>query len=145
MYRLFLTFLGALALGIFSAASQPSTAIDANAILGKWQNAQKDAQFEIFQKGKLFYGKIIWGTGTDSVDVKNPNAQLRGRCLIGLVILNDFAYEGKGKWANGSIYDPKEGKTYSCKLTLSRPGTLEVRGYVGISLLGRTEVWTKIN
>jgi uncharacterized protein (DUF2147 family) len=63
--------------------------------------------------------------------------------LIGLVILKDFAFNGKDKWEDGTIYDPNNGKTYSCVIRLKNESALEVRGYIGISLLGRTEVWTR--
>ncbi len=64
--------------------------------------------------------------------------------MIGLTILKNFEFKSKNVWSDGTIYDPKDGKTYSCKLTLVSNNKLEVRGYVGISLFGRTETWTKI-
>ncbi|MCU0374456.1 MAG: DUF2147 domain-containing protein [Chitinophagaceae bacterium] len=141
--RFFVVIAFALLAGSLSALSQFSPTADA--IIGRWQNAEKDGRFEIFKKDNKYYGKLIWGTGGDSLDVKNPNPSLRKRRVIGLLLLSDFVYEGKGKWVDGTIYDPREGKTYSCKLTLSKPGEMQVRGFVGISLLGRTEVWTRIN
>ncbi len=116
-----------------------------DAILGEWINAEKDAKFEIYKKDGKYFGKIIWGTGGDTKDSKNPDSKLRTRDLIGLTILNDFVFEGKNTWVDGTIYDPKDGKTYSCKLTLTSPSKLDVRGYVGVSVFGRTESWTKIN
>ena len=50
---------------------------------------------------------------------------------------------GGNTWAKGTIYDPEDGKTYKCKMTLTDPKTLGVRGYIGISLIGRTTVWTR--
>jgi len=64
--------------------------------------------------------------------------------LLGLQILKNFVYDAQDKeWEDGTIYDPKNGKTYSCIMTLSG-NNLNVRGYVGISMLGRTGVWTKV-
>jgi len=124
---------------------QSETNRKADAILGEWINAEQNARFEIYKKGNKYFGKILWGTGSDNKDVKNPDASLRGRELVGLTILNDFVYEGKEIWADGTIYDPKDGKTYSCKLTLKSADKLDVRGFVGFSMFGRTETWTKIN
>lgn len=75
---------------------------------------------------------------------ENSNPALRNRELIGLVILDGFVYED-GIWQHGSIYDPREGKTYACKLTLTQPDRLSIRGYMGLSLFGRTEIWTRVN
>ncbi len=58
-------------------------------------------------------------------------------------LMTDFTLAGKDIWEGGKIYDPESGKTYKCKLTLIDPNRLEVRGFIGFSLLGRTEVWTK--
>lgn len=58
-------------------------------------------------------------------------------------MLNNFVFEGDNTWSDGTIYDPREGKTYSCKLTLKSPDQLNVRGYVGVALFGRTEIWTR--
>jgi uncharacterized protein (DUF2147 family) len=57
--------------------------------------------------------------------------------------LSGFAYEGKNHWKEGRIYDPETGKTYSCKMTLKKPDELEVRGFIGLSIIGRTVVWTR--
>jgi uncharacterized protein (DUF2147 family) len=108
-------------------------------------NADKNAKFEIYKSNNKYYGKIIWGTGRESKDVKNPDEKLRNRELVGIKMLNNFVFDGNNTWSDGTIYDPNDGKTYSCKLTLTSANKLDVRGYVGISLFGRTETWTKIN
>jgi uncharacterized protein (DUF2147 family) len=76
-------------------------------------------------------------------DDLNPDPALRDRPLLGLTIMENFTSAGGGKWKNGKIYDPNSGKTYKCKLTLVDANTLELRGYIGISLLGRTETWNR--
>lgn len=113
-------------------------------IIGEWINEKKDAKFEIYQNENKIHGKIIWGTGGDPKDIKNPDPSLRNRDVIGLTILKNFVFKNKNVWSGGTIYDPKDGKTYYCKLTLVSDSKLEVRGYIGISLFGRTETWTKI-
>lgn len=116
-----------------------------DAILGKWSNEAKDANFEIYKEGGKYFGKIISGSGDETKDVNNPNTNLRDREIIGLVMLQDFVFDGKSAWVDGSIYDPREGKTYSCKITPKSKNQINVRGYVGIPMFGRTEIWTKIN
>lgn len=114
-------------------------------ILGEWFSSKKDSKFLIYKQGNTFFGKVIWGTGSQTKDVKNPDAKLREQDVIGLVILKDFVFDGKYSWEKGSIYDPREGKTYSCTITMKNYNQISVRGYVGISLFGRSEVWTRAN
>lgn len=116
-----------------------------DAILGQWLSEKKDSKFLIYKQNSKYFGKVIWGTGTETKDVKNPDPALRARDLIGLEILRDFEFDGEKIWEDGTIYDPREGKTYSCKITLTNQNVLSVRGYVGISLFGRSETWTRIN
>lgn len=118
-------------------------------ILGKWVNPSGEGQIEIYKKGDKFYGKLAWikepndESGKPKTDVKNPNASLRTKPLLGLEILKDFVFEDE-KWTDGTIYDPKTGKTYSCNLTLKENGQLSIRGYIGISLIGRSESWKRV-
>jgi len=51
--------------------------------------------------------------------------------------------DGNGAWSGGFICDPNSGKTYRGKLTLKDPNTIKLRGYIGISLIGRTETWAR--
>lgn len=122
--------------------SQAQTKSDA--IIGEWTNEKKDAKFQIFKKDNKYFGKILWGSGKETKDVKNPDAKLRDREVIGLVILNNFVFDGDDTWEDGTIYDPREGKTYSCKITQKGKDKINVRGFVGISMFGRSEVWTRI-
>ena len=115
-----------------------------DAIIGEWMNEQKDAKFQIIKQDGSYFGKIIWGTGDQNKDSKNPDSKLRNRALIGLVILKNFVFDGKNTWEDGTIYDPREGKTYSCNITLKGINQMHLRGFVGISLFGRTEIWHRI-
>ncbi len=130
-------------LAIVMAALTAKCQINQSQILGEWMSPKKDSRVLIYKQGEKYYGKITWGSGSSTKDEKNPKAELRSRDLVGLVILNDFKFDGDDTWEDGSIYDPREGKTYSCKMTLKDAGRLSIRGYIGISLFGRSEVWTK--
>lgn len=118
-------------------------------VVGKWLNSSGEGQIEIFKKGEKFYGKLVWikepngENGKPKVDAMNPNESLKSRALLGLEILKDFKFED-GKWSDGTIYDPKSGKTYSCKMTLKDGNQLSVRGFIGVSLIGRTDIWKRI-
>jgi len=62
-----------------------------------------------------------------------------------MIMLKNFEFNGKSTWDHGTIYDARSGKTYSCNLTLQPDKSLKVRGYMGISLFGQTNIWTRAN
>jgi len=117
-------------------------------IEGIWFNDEKTGKIEIYKaRDSKFYGKIIWlkepvVNGKPRTDEKNSDATLRDKPLIGSLILKGFVKNGENAYKDGTIYDPKNGKTYDCKIT-HKGETLDIRGYIGISLLGRTTTWTK--
>ena len=121
----------------------------ADAILGSWVNPSGEDHILIYKKGTKFFGKLDWikhpndEHGNPKTDYKNPDKALQTRPDLGLELLKDFTYQGEAVYEDGTIYDPKSGKTYSCKMTLEG-NTLRIRGYIGISLLGRTEIWTRL-
>jgi len=123
----------------------------ADDIIGIWLTGGKEpAKIQVYKSGDKFYGKIIWlknptENGNQRVDANNPNKTKRSNPIIGLIILTGFKFDGDDEWKGGDIYDPESGKTYSSYMYLKDKNTLKVRGYVGISLFGRTEVWTRTN
>lgn len=116
-----------------------------DALLGEWINEKKDARVLIYKIGNKYNGKVTWGEGDESKDVKNPDPKLRNREIVGTNILLGFVYSGDNVWSDGTIYDPREGKTYSCKITMKNNNLISIRGYVGVSLFGRSEEWTRFN
>lgn len=133
-----------LTLGVIGGAIAQSE----NAILGKWYNTEKTAQIEIIKNGSEFIGKIIWlnnpnPDGKPAIDTHNSDPKLRTRPLMGLSLLKNLSFEG-GMWKDGEIYDPNSGKTYSCELKLPSQNVLEVKGYLGVSFVGKTVKWTRV-
>jgi uncharacterized protein (DUF2147 family) len=133
-----------IALAISLGALSGQNAANPDAILGEWLNEAGNAKFLIYKSEQKYFGKVTWGTGGSTKDIHNPDPTLRDRDLVGLAILNGFVFSGNQTWTRGTIYDPNNGKTYDCKLTLKRHETLEVRGYVGAPMFGRTETWTRV-
>jgi uncharacterized protein (DUF2147 family) len=136
----------------FAALNSSFTFSDgyANKILGTWLNENGKAKVKVVKRGKKFYGKIIWlrepndKNGKAKLDKENPKKELQSKPIVGLEILKNFKYVGKKKWEDGTIYDPENGKTYSCYMEMKNDNLLKIRGYVGISLLGRTTMWTRV-
>ncbi len=130
-------------------------------ILGMWATApgteNGQAHVEIVRNGEVYSGRIVWlekptyplddpsgMAGQARVDRNNPDATQRSTPIIGLKIFDGMLWDGSGEWRKGRIYDPDNGKTYKCYMRLDPDGTLKLRGYIGISLLGRTSEWRRV-
>ena len=124
-----------------SAAVAQSTVNPADKIIGIYWSPKKDAKIEIFKKGDKYFGKSVWSS-TRRKDLKNPDESLKKRDLLGVELLTNFTY-GDNTYNNGKIYDPNSGKTYDCKISFNGIN-LKVRGYVGISLFGRTAILERV-
>jgi uncharacterized protein (DUF2147 family) len=138
-----ITLLMAMAIGFYASAQK------ADAILGQWANPNGQDHILIYKKGNKYFGKLDWikfpndETGKPKTDKNNPDKALQSRPDLGLELLKDFTFDGEKVYEDGTIYDPKSGKTYSCKMTIDG-NSLKIRGYVVFSLFGRSEVWTRV-
>ncbi len=116
-------------------------------VIGTWLTEPGDGLVRIEATDTSIRG-IIAGAppGTrsdpDAKDVNNPDPALRDQPLIGLTILGDYTAQKK-RWVDGWIYDPDNGKRYKSRLRLKDANTLEVRGYIGTPMLGRSQIWTR--
>lgn len=124
----------------------------ANQVVGFWLTADGDSQVEIFRKAdNKYYGRIVWldeplnEQGRPKVDDQNPERALQNRPIMGLELLRGFSYNAsKNEWANGTIYDPNNGRTYDCYMWLDGNNTLKIKGFVlGMRFLGRETTWTR--
>ncbi len=146
--RIVLTLTGMLTLFIGSAFFVPND--DPNAIVGVWKTGDGNAMVRIYKNGEKYQGKIVWlkepidpETGKPKLDKNHPEEVSRKRPILGLINIWGFTQTEKNVWEEGNIYDPKNGSTYSCTIKMTNPRTLEVRGYIGVSLIGRTDIWTR--
>ena len=123
--------------------------VKADDVTGVWlTHGDKPAKIQIYKTADRYFGKIVYlqfptENGKPLADKNNPDAGKQGRPVLGLLILTGFKFD-TDEWNGGDIYDPEKGKTYSCTLSLKDAATLKVRGYIGISLIGRTEIWTRV-
>lgn len=133
----------------FCCSTLCSAANNPDDIVGIWLNANGQGQIQIYKEGDTYFGKLYWlkepngPKGNPKLDINNPDPQQRNKPLLGSLILRNFKYDS-GEWNGGRIYDPQNGKDYKCYMKLKDPKTLSLRGYIGFSLLGRTEVWTRV-
>ena len=121
-----------------------------DAIVGVWKTGEGNAMVRIYKNGEKYQGKIVWlkepndpESGKPKIDKNHPEESSRTRPILGLVNVWGFKFDEKNSWNGGSIYDPKNGKTYSYKIKMINESKIEVRGYIGISMIGRTDSWTR--
>ncbi len=144
------TLTGLFALSLLSpllAASQSSTPV------GLWKTiddvtGNERSYVRIVEVGDELQGKVEKLFPFPGDDPENLCEKCKGerknQPVVGMTILWGLKDEG-GVWKGGEILDPDNGKTYRCKMSVSENGReLDVRGYIGISLIGRTQTWLRV-
>ena len=121
-------------------------------IVGVWKTIDDDGVTEksfvqIYKEGKYYKGKIIdivkvedKKNVCDECDEDDPRYN---KPIIGMVIIEKLEKVGDNEWDEGEILDPKSGDIYDCKMYIDSNGDLVVRGYMGWSLIGRSQLWKK--
>ena len=125
---------------------------DPQAVVGFW--ATQDSILEVAPAGDTLSMRVValqnpvylegeehGPPGAVRVDVNNPDEALRSRPILGMELLDEYAFEKK-RWG-GKIYDPQSGKLYSSTMWVE-DGELQMRGYIGVSFLGRTQTFAPV-
>lgn len=119
-------------------------------VLGRWRTIDDETGkpisiVEIFEAQGKIYGRVV-----EILNPKSRNKKCddcpgddRGKPVLGLTVIKGLIKEGD-QYTGGKILDPKHGKLYRCYITLENPDKLKVRGYIGVSLLGRTQYWHRV-
>jgi uncharacterized protein (DUF2147 family) len=136
----------ALLLALAARAAAPQ-----DAIVGTWLTEDGGSKVEVSATrasdgGSVYSGKVVWlkdptRNGKPLVDAKNDDASLRDRPVLGLEILSGFKANGAGAWTGGTLYSPRNGKSFPADLSLLADGRLEVKVKAGI--VTRTVNWTR--
>ena len=137
--------------GTLAFTTEASAQKSADDLVGVWEPSHGKGRVKIEKIGDKYFGKVVWlkepidpETGEKKLDKNNPDPALRTRKRLGLRVLQDFTFSGKGVWENGTIYDPENGSTYNCKINMTDKNTLDIRGYVGTPMFGRTDTWKRM-
>ncbi|NML09070.1 DUF2147 domain-containing protein [Sphingobium sp. AR-3-1] len=137
--------LAVFAIATLTAAFASLPAQAAQPVTGRWATVDGKAIVQIAPCGRHLCGKIekiVKPTpGRPQTDIKNPDAALRSKPLVGLALLTGF--EDAGEHWKGTIYDPEGGKSYMSKLTRNGNGTLKVQGCIA-SFLCKTQTWMPV-
>lgn len=118
-----------------------------NPVEGQWisvddETGKEKSEISLYVENGKLYGRIealLLPEDQGKMCVECKGAE-KGKPIVGLVIVQGLEKEGNS-WTDGTILDPANGKRYSCNISLNADGTLDVRGYLGFALLGRTQVW----
>ena len=121
-----------------------------HSVIGKWKTIDDEtgkalSVVEIYEsKGKV-YGKVIeiFNPKNRNRVCENCSGEDKNKPILGLTIIKGLSKDGN-EYNSGKILDPKNGKLYQCYITLDSFDKLKVRGYIGISLLGRTQYWERV-
>ena len=128
----------ALAVAALAAASP---ALAADPVEGLWLVQAGTAKVKVTpcasDKSKMC-GQVAWLKTPGAKDANNPDASLRSRPIMGMLMIRDFKPAGAGKWTSGKIYDPNSGKTYGSKMSANPDGTLKVEGCVAVVCQAQT-------
>jgi uncharacterized protein (DUF2147 family) len=136
---------------LVSAASFAQS-LPADKILGVWENVNSDVKlkFEFYKSDNKYFGKLLYASTmyeadgkTPKKDFKNPDKNLRSRSRYGITNITNLVYDD-GEYTGGKLYNPDEGNSFSVKAKLKNASELEFRAYMGISLLGRTMKFKRV-
>lgn len=109
-------------------------------ILGSYWTPDKDGKIKVYKSNGKYYAKLTWIKDMGSQQSKRPN----GESTLGALLMENFTKKKDNLWTDGNIIDPTKDKKYSGKLWLDENNNLVARGYYGISLLGKTVVFERI-
>lgn len=124
-------------------------AADAASLVGRWRG--EDGTFAMFETEGKLSAKIVelsepkTPDGKEKSDIYNPDPRKRNHPIIGLVFISGLTKKSATRWENGTVYDPKSGKTYSCSVELQGPDKIKLRGFIGVAVIGRNYIWTRVN
>ena len=137
---------------LFTTLVSSAQNLPADKITGIWLSEDSDVKlkFEIYKSAGKYFGKLLWASTmfeadekTPKKDPKNPDKNLRNRSRQNIVNITNLTYD-EGGYIGGKLYNPDDGRTYSLKATLKSATQLEFRGYMGVSLFGKTMQFKRI-
>ncbi|TGE13912.1 DUF2147 domain-containing protein [Hymenobacter elongatus] len=119
--------------------------------VGIWADETGESHIEIYRCGEKLCGRLVWlrepqesNTGRPKADLHNPDPSKRNMPLQNLTVLQNLRYNANSeRWEDGEIYDPNNGHTYSCYMSLTKD-KLEVKGYIGFAIIGRSHYWSRV-
>jgi uncharacterized protein (DUF2147 family) len=132
------------------AGPDPASGASASSPIGEWQtfddkSGEARAVVEIYPSNGLLFGKIVrsFRPGAEQRRCTACSDERKDQPVLGLLIIRNLKRSDEDEWSGGDILDPDNGRVYRCRLKVDADGRLEVRGYIGFALLGRTQYWRR--
>ncbi|APZ47235.1 hypothetical protein BW723_13500 [Polaribacter reichenbachii] len=126
-----------------------SFSMNSQTIFGKWntvndETGEVDSVIEVYKKNGKAYAKILQINDPEKQKAicEKCDAPNKDKPILGLEILTGLEKNDK-EWSGGEILDPRNGKVYKCYIKLVKPDKLKIRGYLGLSLFGKTKYWQR--
>lgn len=128
-----------------------TSSMHSQSVIGKWKTiddktGEAKSIVEVFSKSGKIYAKVV-----EIFDPAHKNSvciqctgEDKNKSILGLIIIKGLIKDGS-EYNSGEILDPENGKQYKCTLSLDSKDKLKIRGYIGFSLLGRTQYWRRVN
>ena len=120
-------------------------------IFGKWKTIDDETGkpksiVEIYEKSGKVYAKIIHIIEAENRNrvCENCEGDDKNKPILGMVIIRGLTKDGS-EYNGGKILDPKNGKSYKCNISLETKDKLKIRGYIGFSLIGRSQYWIRVD
>lgn len=134
-----------------AVAAEPVAASEVDPAFGYWLTENKKAIVRVDSCGKLACGTMVWVSepkteaGALKLDEKNEDTAKRDRPICGLPLFGGLAAAKPGRWDKGWLYNPRDGQTYSVQISAESSSKLKVRGFLGLPLLGSSQIWTRVD
>lgn len=124
--------------------------INAQSAIGTWKTIDDEdgkvkSHVDIYEKDGKLYGKVSKLLSTKTTVCADCEGTKKGQPIEGMEIIWNLEKDSDTEWEGGKILDPASGKEYKCKIELTDATTLNVRGFIGFSLLGRTQTWYRVS
>jgi uncharacterized protein (DUF2147 family) len=119
-------------------------------VIGKWKTiddvtGKEKSILEIYEKDGKIYAKVLrlLTPGEENKICEECSGDNKNKPIVGMIVIDGLTKDDD-EWNGGTILDPKNGKVYKCYITLEEANKLKVRGYIGFSLIGRTQYWYRV-
>lgn len=127
---------------VCTSSAQTATQRPGDELLGEWWTEGKEGRIRFARhRDGTFFGTTTCCRADK--DVHNPDPKLRARSTLGIVLIWALTHRQRGEYEGGYVYNPRDGETYRLDAKLIDRHTLRIRGYLGIPLLGQTQLWQR--
>ena len=120
-----------------------SATVGEDDIFGEWWTEKKDGRIRFSKYRNGTYTGVLTWSKKPRPDTENDNPKLRSRSVVGIILMWGLRYDADGEFEDGDVYNPEDGNTYRFEAKVLDASTLKIRGYMGLSILGQSQIWKR--